>query len=1127
VALVAAYGVAALGLGAVQGVPLPALLSGASFWQRLPVILQGAVLGAVVVLPLGIIALVVSAGLRRPAGGSLATEATKAVVVLTSIAIVLASAPFRGARETHLPSVVAAPSPREALLLAARSATRMSPSEIQTALDNSFQAIEDGERQVSRDRWDVVDVANHLGNDPMKTFRWVRYRTYWVPYHGMLRGATGVLLDRRGNSFDRAELLAMLLRNESRRNVRLAHGTLSREQAAQLLPVLLHERESGLSTSRAATQSDPWGPIAARYHFDEATLRASIVAQRTAQARLRGELRARTFDQCRRLAVLVGPPDKAVGHAQLESAVAALQDHWWVQFKDGDSWRDLDLADPTGSAITTADRTIDPEDVPVGDRHLVTVRVIAEQWINGTVRERVALEHTLRPADLIGTPITLQLTAGTWPKDFPGPSGDYKQALRAVALAQNEWTPALQVGTNHVTQTAITSSGDLTMASGAADTLKMAQGTAKGLGAALDGAFSADTAPSKPGAPPSAPGAFLTATWIEYEVQSPGEAPEKVRRAVFDALGPAARAKSPVPSPNLDESARLRRSLAMMMSTDVLPSVCRLPSEFVTHLAAQGVLGNRAALKSVFMGEIPDDYGHAQELFSRLKPMPGPIYGLGVARFDWSPVASFVFVDRPNLLTRHTFFEPVGSRFVLRQATDIVTNDVGVTLDAAHPFAVRLTQGVLDTNAEARLESSRPDPTNAAWATDAAGSWSAISAGQDARSAIQLDEDTLQQVTSDLKAGYTVVAPRRPIQVSDRQFSGWWRIDPRSGQTLGMSSRGWGQSMVEYAVLILGAAATAYFMSYIFCRIYGGSEDGGGPSACVSGPTEPRNALADLVAPPVFAAGVVPCIWSSLESVLLFFAGEAMGAGGGGPGGGEPGGGGGEGEPGGSGGGGGGGNGGGGEPQGGGGSGGGGGPQGGGGGGGPQGGGGGGGGEPGGNNGSYAQQWGNDAMRAADLEAAKAAANGDSEGFIHAWRQMAQNDPNYPASWKAQLGSEDGITGVGPRPAPMLWDAMEHDMGPIGDYGSSGSSSGSSGSGSSGSGSGSGQSPMATTGSGPGQSPLATTGGANGTSPYAATQPVGQSGQTLPLLQCPPPCTSPLATTQAGLGNMTTVMGQH
>ena len=45
----------------------------------------------------------------------------------------------------------------------------------------------------------------------MTTFRSVRSHTVWVPYRGLLRGATGVLMDRRGDSLDRAELLAMRL----------------------------------------------------------------------------------------------------------------------------------------------------------------------------------------------------------------------------------------------------------------------------------------------------------------------------------------------------------------------------------------------------------------------------------------------------------------------------------------------------------------------------------------------------------------------------------------------------------------------------------------------------------------------------------------------------------------------------------------------------------------------------------------------------------------------------------------------------------------------------------------------------------------------------------------------------
>src|SRR3954469_15548023 len=94
-ALLALYGVAAFGLGAVDDARFAALLSGASLWYRLPAFLQGAVLGAAVVLPIGIVALVVSAGLRRPNRSSLWALAAKLVVLLTSAAITLASAPFR------------------------------------------------------------------------------------------------------------------------------------------------------------------------------------------------------------------------------------------------------------------------------------------------------------------------------------------------------------------------------------------------------------------------------------------------------------------------------------------------------------------------------------------------------------------------------------------------------------------------------------------------------------------------------------------------------------------------------------------------------------------------------------------------------------------------------------------------------------------------------------------------------------------------------------------------------------------------------------------------------------------------------------------------------------------------
>ena len=66
-------------------------------------------------------------------------------------------------------------------------------------------------RDAPRDRWDPAYVVKALGRNPDTLFAWVRENTTWIPYRGVLRGPMGVLMDRQGNSLDRATLLAALL----------------------------------------------------------------------------------------------------------------------------------------------------------------------------------------------------------------------------------------------------------------------------------------------------------------------------------------------------------------------------------------------------------------------------------------------------------------------------------------------------------------------------------------------------------------------------------------------------------------------------------------------------------------------------------------------------------------------------------------------------------------------------------------------------------------------------------------------------------------------------------------------------------------------------------------------------
>jgi len=187
----------------------------------------------------------------------------------------------------------------------------------------------------------------------------------------------------------------------------------------------------------------------------------------------------------------------------------------------------------------------------------------------------------------------------------------------------------------------------------------------------------------------------------------------------------------------------------------------------VQHLTAKGILSNRDPLLKALRGDVPDDYEHAQEFAQGVAPMPGPLYAVALARFAWSPVAAHVFVNRPNILTRHSYFEPTASGFALRQATDIVSNDVGVTLAGYDPFRVRLLQGVFDTNVEARIESSQPDATNPAWAFDGGGNWIGVKSPQDPQLSAQRAAEYVAQ-------GFTAIKfdPAGPYSAFDgRQLS--------------------------------------------------------------------------------------------------------------------------------------------------------------------------------------------------------------------------------------------------------------------------------------------------------------------------------------------------------------------
>lgn len=748
----ATYGSLTIMSSAIAGVSIRDSLHPGGILQALPFMLRGAFVGGFVILPLGCIAAIIRVGIPRLREQVQQPIWFQAVALTTCFALLITSLELRVGEK------------------------RLTPEARIALLDKSLRALEDGDREMPRDTWDPDYVVRMVGRDPQRLFRWVQQNTFWIPYHGVLRGPVGVLMDRQGNSLDRAILLAVLLQKAGY-TIRLAHGELSREQALEVLPRL----EMGRVAAFARLESkDTAGPdlhlVAAAYQMDNGVMNATLQSQKQKFSALASELHARVSDQTDRLLKLVKRPEPADVWAQsFEDAMSALTDHWWVQGRKGWSWVDLDpLANRPGEALVTAKETPTIKDLPSDLHHAVTIRVIAEQWSSGIVSEHKTLEQLLRPSDLYGHSVTLQFFPSEW---FENDSFTSQQN-QAGALAQHEWDAFLSIDRTLLTAGVLPENGD---------DLNAVKGGEMG---GIASAFSASMGLTRKN-----DNRQLSAVWIEYEIHVPGEKPRIVRRTVFDLLGPAARSTS-APSLEPNDSNRLTRSLALTMRTEIMPVACDLAPQFVSVLLAHHLVTDRDLFAFMMKGALPAGTTNIDQLLGRSEPSPSTLYALALARRELSQ-RSQTFIDRPNILSRHLYPVPAGDGIGFVDATDIVTNEVGVSVSVRDPFGVRVAQGVLDTNAESLFQPHEGISAGDAFAASRA--WRAVASegGSASVTKVKLPEDVRHQIVTDLNAGYSVIAPEKVISTHPAEFAGWWRIDSKTGSALGMGANGWGAETAE------------------------------------------------------------------------------------------------------------------------------------------------------------------------------------------------------------------------------------------------------------------------------------------------------------------------------------------
>jgi transglutaminase-like putative cysteine protease len=672
------------------------------------------------------------------------------------------------------------------LLAGTSDVATLSVDQRRTRARGLFDAVRSINAQVPRDTFDVDAVVATVGRDPGTLHQWVRSHTRWVPYRGALRGAQGTLMDRTGNSLDRSLLLARLLR-ASGVPARLARAPLSAAQVARVQPSV--QTPAPAAPAGSLELNDAIGTAFDAYAkhagLDAAPIRQQWQQTEALSLRTTADMKRRVAAQTVRLVQDLDLASSVATDAPARD-LAALQDHWWVQAQTGGTWTDLDPALPeAGARIVAAQDTVDPEAIPADLHHTVQVRVIVEQWDGTVFHERRAVSIDLRPSEVLGETLQLQHLPMAWPMDqIATPTADPQRRLKDTALAQQEWLPLFTLGAKRVSQASVLATGDLNATPG---TKK--RGPSGGFVDLLGGGSDQAT---------SAPEGVLTAEWIEYEIRAPGHAPRIVRREVFDLVGGTARTARQGP-PALTDPLRLRRALSMLTETEILLLSCQPSAAYLMHLTGSRLLMNEPLLTSLIAAE-PLSGGQAPDRLRGAKRMPGWLYALAMARTGWSRGPGTVHIDQPNLLSQHTFLrQDATGAIAMARAFDIVANEVAGRGTPAEEFRARVEQGVLDANAESALigPGANDGTTADRYEMETAPRWMPVRKVENLES-LAPPPDVRARLEADLRAGFVLLVPPTSPGIP----ATWWRVDPKTGDTLSLGDRGWGQATLEYNMVM-------------------------------------------------------------------------------------------------------------------------------------------------------------------------------------------------------------------------------------------------------------------------------------------------------------------------------------
>lgn len=636
---------------------------------------------------------------------------------------------------------------------------------------------------IDRTQFDITDLAASLDFEPTRLANFVREEVHFEQYPGILRGARGTLIGRAGNALDQSLLLAALL-EEAGLDRRIAHARLSVEDAEKLLQQMLRPRPemppAGDQEEIDAAIRNLYALLGYSTESQEQLLNSSPASDKAFYDSVTASDSKFILDALEQAGIELG--DSNAMRALIEEA----RDYYWVEYRSDayDEWNAVHPAFGAGPppTVTSIATFVTPPDELY---HRLRFEVFVEQKANDELIVKPVVSMEATAAELLGAPITF---ANVPNNVNPEAISDLDEIFESVSV----FLPVLNgelngnafdfdgrafsaglVGLDEVGLTEVFQ--------------RAAQQTERGIGGI---STLGDAEPSQ-----NSDDIFaLTAQWMEYTLTEPDGRTESYRRYLFDRIGVENREAGIAEitdNRDLTEAAK-----ALLTHTTIAVVTGEYSTAYVVERYGERLIREVELVQTA--RNVPNLNDLPVSLFRNLIPPHDWLFAkafdagnrLAPDRRSYRSQPTLVVyedgqVERADIVnqTRRHLITAGQLRF-----DPVAAVETGVWESFAERVPLRSTAAVQDTSTAFRWSQNQGATIHVVTPQDA-----------DSLATLGHSPKTQEDIKTVLESGNVVIVAEPASPGETNTF--WWRVDAQSGETLGMSTGGYGSVSAELVTI--------------------------------------------------------------------------------------------------------------------------------------------------------------------------------------------------------------------------------------------------------------------------------------------------------------------------------------